>query len=85
VLLCISRNPNILLREVAAQVGITERATQQIVADLVGGGYLTRTRVGRRNRYAVVGHWPLRHPVESEHAIGELLAILGPDGDTPGP
>jgi len=55
VLLCISQDQDILLREVAARVGITERAAQQVVTDLVRAGYLTRTRVGRRNRYVVVG------------------------------
>jgi len=78
VLLCIRRDPDILLREMAARVGITERAAQQIVTDLVGAGYLTRLRVGRRNRYVVEPLRPLRHPVERDHAIGELLAVLAP-------
>ncbi len=75
-LLCISRDPNILLRKLALRVGITERAAQAIVADLVREGYLTRERVGRRNRYAVALQRPLRHPVERDHAVGELLAAL---------
>ena len=78
VLLCISREPDILLREVAARVGITERAAQQIVADLVREGYLVRARVGRRNHYTVVPQRPFRHAVERDHAIGELLAVLTP-------
>lgn len=78
VLLCISQDQDILLREVAARVGITERAAQQVVTDLVRAGYLTRTRVGRRNRYVVVPQRPLRHPIERDHAIGELLAVLTP-------
>jgi hypothetical protein len=85
VLLCVSREPDILLRDVAARVGITERATQQIVADLVREGYLIRTRVGRRNHYAVVPQRPFRHAVERDHAIGELLAVLTPvTGSAPG-
>jgi len=84
VLLCISRDPDILLRELALRVGITERAAQAIVADLVREGYLTRERVGRRNRYAVAPQRPLRHPVERDHAVGELLAALAssPGSDT---
>ncbi len=82
-LLCISRDPDILLREVAVRVGITERAAQQVVTDLVRAGYVTRTRVGRRNRYVVVPQRPLRHPVERDHAIGELLAVLTPTSAPP--
>ena len=77
VLICLSRDPDALLREVAAQVGITEGATQRIVADLVDAGYLQRTRVGRRNRYELDSDLPLRHPLERDHAIGEILGILG--------
>ena len=77
VLICLSRDPDALLREVAAQVGITEGATQRIVADLVDAGYLQRTRVGRRNRYELDPDLPLRHPLERDHAIGEILGILG--------
>ncbi len=77
VLICLSRDSEALLREVAAQVGITEGATQRIVADLVDAGYLQRTRVGRRNRYELDPDLPLRHPLEREHAIGEILGILG--------
>ncbi len=77
VLVCLSRNPDELLREVAAEVGITEGAAQRIVADLVDAGYLERTRVGRRNRYELDPKLPLRHPLERDHAIGEILGILG--------
>ena len=62
----------------AERVGITERAAQQIVADLVRERYLIRTRVGRRNHYAVVPQQPFRHAIERDHAIGELLAVLVP-------
>jgi hypothetical protein len=76
VLLCIAEDPDIRGRDIAARVGITERAAQAIVADLAGEGYVTRTRVGRRNRYAVNAHAPLRHPLEHDHTIGELLKTL---------
>ena len=76
VLLAIARDPTVRLREVAATVGVTERAVQMIVADLAAAGYLTRTRVGRRNHYSVHGAGPFRHPAESDHRIGELLALF---------
>ena len=77
VLNCIAGDPEIRLRDVAQRVGITERAAQLIVADLVEAGYLTRTRIGRRNQYEVHRHVPLRHPIEHEHEIGDLLKALG--------
>ncbi len=80
VLLCIARDPGVRLREVATEVGITERAAQRIVAELVEGGYVSRTREGRRNRYEVHNELPLRHPLEQDHDIGELLALLTPAG-----
>jgi hypothetical protein len=76
VLLCLSRDPDVRLRDVAATVGITERATQRIVSDLVEAGYVTRTRIGRRNRYAVNTDVPMRHPAQDGHEIGELLDLL---------
>lgn len=80
VLLCIAREPEIRLRDVATRVGITERAVQRIVADLEAGGYLTRTRAGRRNRYEVHADRPLRHPVEAHREVRGLVElILGPE------
>jgi DNA-binding MarR family transcriptional regulator len=78
VLVCIVRDPGLRIRDLAERVGITERAAQGIVGDLVDAGYVTRTRVGRRNQYAVRSDLPLRHPVEQERAVGELLAALSP-------
>ena len=76
VLLCISGDPGIRLRDVAERVAITERAAQVIVTDLVEQGYITRTRVGRRNIYEVRHDRPLRHPLEQAHQIGSLLELL---------
>jgi DNA-binding MarR family transcriptional regulator len=76
VLLCLHRNPNVRLRDVAQTVGITERATQRIVTDLVQSGYVTRERVGRRNVYSVNGKGRMRHPSQLEHEVGELLDLL---------
>lgn len=78
VLLCIAADPGVRLRDVAERVGITERATQGIVGDLVASGYVERSRVGRRNHYAVRADLPLRHPIEQEHAIGHLLQLVTP-------
>lgn len=77
VLVCIAEEPDIRGRDIATRVGITERAAQAIVADLVADGYVTRTREGRRNRYEVRADAPLRHPLEHDHTIGELLVTLG--------
>ena len=76
VLLAIARDPSSRLRDLAQAVGITERATQSIVADLETAGYLHRERVGRRNQYTVnpAGHF--RHPAEADRRIGELLALF---------
>jgi hypothetical protein len=76
VLLCLQRNPTVRLRDVADTVGITERATQRIVSDLVEGGYVTKTREGRRNRYALDSTVRMRHPSQFDHEIGELLDLL---------
>ncbi len=76
VLICIAGDPGIRGRDIAERVGITERAAQGIIADLVRAGYVTRTRVGRRNRYDINPGLPLRHPLQQTHAIGELLGLL---------
>lgn len=75
-LLCIARDPGMRLRDVAERVGVTERAAQRIVSDLVDAGYLERLREGRRNSYRVRADRPLRHPVERGHDIGEILEVL---------
>jgi len=76
VLVCVAMDPGIRGRDIAARVGITERAAQSIIADLVAEGYVTRTRVGRRNHYDIQSDLPFRHPVERGHPIGELLRAL---------
>jgi predicted ArsR family transcriptional regulator len=76
VLLCLARDPDVRLRDVAQTVGITERAAQRILADLIEGGYVRRVRVGRRNRYTVERHNAMRHRSQFGHEIGELLDLL---------
>jgi predicted transcriptional regulator len=76
VLMCVSENPNALLRDVATQVGITERAAQRIVTELEEAGYLEREREGRRNSYRLNTSMPLRHPLDTDYRVGELLAMF---------
>lgn len=76
VLICIAQDPNARLRDVADRVGITERAAQRIVADLVEAGYVERSKEGRRNSYRLNPDLPLRHPIEREHSIGEVIELL---------
>lgn len=75
VLLCLAQSPGLRLRDVATQVGVTERAVQRIVADLEEGGYLTRRRSGRQNEYDIDSDRPLRHPVEAHHSVRALIAL----------
>lgn len=76
VLLCLYRNAEITLREVAILVGITERMVQKIVAELVEAGFLEVTKVGRRNTYEITLEKTLRHPLESHCSIGDMLKNL---------
>ena len=76
VLLAIYRDGDSRLRDIAATVGITERAAQRIVADLIEGGYITRERVGRRNHYVVNPEIKMRHPAQREQDVGTLLKVL---------
>lgn len=76
VLLCIAHDPGIRLRDLAATLSITERSAYGIVTDLASAGYVEKERDGRRNRYRVQHHLPLREPVVRERTIGELLELL---------
>jgi predicted ArsR family transcriptional regulator len=77
LLLLISRNPDARLRDLAEEARITERAAQAIVRDLEEAGFVTRSRVGRRNSYEVHPHGHFRHPAEADHEVGELLSLFG--------
>jgi hypothetical protein len=76
VLVEIARNPDARMRDIGVAAGITERAVQLIVADLEEAGYITRHRVGRRNRYTVNSDKAFRHPAQDGHRIGPLLDLL---------
>jgi hypothetical protein len=75
-LLCIARDPDSRLRDIADTLGITERRTYDIVSDLTEAGYVVKAKEGRRNRYEVQGHLPLPDDVAQEKAIGEVLELL---------
>jgi DNA-binding transcriptional ArsR family regulator len=81
VLLCIQRDPDARFRDIAQMVGITERAAQRIVADLIESGYVESERIGRRNRYRIDPGIAMRHPAQDGHDIGELLRLLKLEAD----
>jgi DNA-binding IclR family transcriptional regulator len=82
VLVCIAHDPGLRLRDIAEQVGITERSAFGIVADLTGAGYVVKEREGRRNRYRVQTHVPLPDAGVRNASVGEVLAVLV-DGPSP--
>jgi predicted transcriptional regulator len=77
-MLVIAHDPTVRMREIAATVGITERAAQRIVSDLVEAGYVDRTRVGRRNEYAINSDAPAGVSIARDLQVGELLGVLVP-------
>lgn len=76
VLVCLAKNPEARLREVADRVGITERSAQRLITDLDKAGILTRVKHGRRNSYLVDTSVHLRHPIEEHCTVGELLSSI---------
>lgn len=76
VLVCIARDPDLTLREIAERVGVTERAVHRIINELEGAGVVTRVREGRRNHYTIDLSTPMRHPLEDDKTVGDLLKAL---------
>jgi DNA-binding transcriptional ArsR family regulator len=76
VLICVTRDPGMRLRDLATALGITERSAYGIVTDLVEAGYLVKEKDGRRNRYRVEGQLPLPESIGRERAIGDVLGLL---------
>ena len=76
VLLCVAREPDIRLIDIAEQVGISMRAVQKIIAELVRTGYVTRVRCGRRNVYQIHETRSIRAPVESRRSVADLLKLV---------
>jgi hypothetical protein len=80
VLLSIANDPLVRLREIGDAVGITERAAHRIVGELTAAGYISRERLGRRNRYTIATHLPLPDPLARGQRVGDLLAVLTAQG-----
>lgn len=80
VLIVLWEEPSLVLRQVAARIGITERAVQRIVADLEAEGFITREKVGRQNHYRIQPDRPLRHPIEAHRSVRDLLELVSEPG-----
>lgn len=76
VLVCLARDPDMRLRDVAMSIGITERSVQQMVCDLERAGVIVRMRVGRRNRYLVRREELFRHPLEAGVSVGQFIDLV---------
>ena len=76
VLVCIAHDPGVRLRDIATTLEITERSAYGIVTDLTEGGYVVKEKDGRRNRYQIQAHLPLREATTQERTIGEILDLL---------
>jgi hypothetical protein len=82
-LLCIARDPEVRVREMAASLNITERRTYGILTELSEAGYITKTKEGRRNRYKVETHLPFSEHTSRDVPIGEVLQLLSSDTSIP--
>jgi DNA-binding MarR family transcriptional regulator len=85
VLVSLAADPDLRMKDIAARVGVTERAVQMIVSDLEQAGYVVRDRIGRRNRYTVVKQKRFRHPLEQHVRVGDFLdlVVTGPHTERP--
>ena len=76
VLLCLAKTPSLRIRDLAVEVGITERAVQRILAELVEDDYIDKIKEGRRNIYKLKTMKPLKHPVESHKNVHDLVKLI---------
>lgn len=76
VLLAVAADPDARVNDIAAKVGITPRTTLQILKDLDDGGYVHRSRDGRRTRYAVEPHQHFRHPATASREVDGLIGLF---------
>ena len=79
VLIYLAKQPRTTTREIAQEVGVTERAIQKVIFDLEADGYIVRRREGRSNRYTLHPELPMRHSMEREYSVSNLLLALGCD------
>jgi len=77
VLCLIAQHPRITTREISSTIGITEKTIRSIISDLEAEGYVTKKREGRRIRYRVNSDLSLRHEMQQDKAVGDLLEVLG--------
>jgi DNA-binding MarR family transcriptional regulator len=73
----VNRTPNATVRELAERINLTERQVHRVLDDLIAAGYVSRTRVGRRNHYSIDPSAPMRHAAMAQHDVGELIALFG--------
>lgn len=76
IILCLAKSSSMRIRDLAVEVGITERAVQRIIAELIDEGYVERLKEGRRNIYKLVTIKPLKHPVESHKHVEDLIKLV---------
>ncbi len=76
VLVALSKDPTLRIRDLVELVGITERSVRAIIMDLQVGGYLTIRKIGRRNEYRINAEMNFRHPAEATYQVNELLDIF---------
>ena len=76
VLVCIDREPDIRLIDLAQQVGVRERSAHRILTELVEAGYVSRERRGRRNVYTINRDMPFRRQGVDAGTVGQLLDLV---------
>ena len=76
VLLSLAKSSSMRIRDLAIEVGITERAVQRIIAELVDEGYLEKEKDGRRNVYKICSDRPLKHTIEGHKKISDLIKLI---------
>jgi hypothetical protein len=69
----LAKHPENTAQVIAQEVGLSIRAVQKIIDDLEREGYLDRQKFGRCNRYAVHPEMHMRHRMEAEFTVGEIL------------
>lgn len=85
VLLCLAKSPATRIRDLATEIGITERAVQHILTELSDSGYIERFRAGRSNTYTIDTSKHLKHPIESERTILDLIKLIHDSSSAPVP
>ena len=76
VLLCLAQDSSMRIRDLAIEVGITERAVQRIIAELLDEGYIEKEKEGRRNIYKICEHKPLKHKIEGHKNTSDLIKLI---------